>query len=138
MKILRTDFSNGFEVNRYDYPQGIDGINEFIASINNSGKQFIEMRQYDTENCVFPYLVKEDTRKVFLNFSTITTITEEEAEVLSREEYDKRLAVCVQEKCLDCESYKEDLSGDNLTGHRGKLSLDGECYLYTQKSSEQD
>ena len=39
----------------------------------------------------------------------------------------------VSEKCVDCVHYQEDAEGDNLKGHREKISLDGECWGYEKK-----
>ena len=36
-------------------------------------------------------------------------------------------------KCKDCVYYEEDLDGDNMKGHREKLTLDGECWSYQKK-----
>ena len=81
-----------------------------------------------------PYLIKDDVKTVYLNVSKIESVNEAEIDVLSREEYDARLKEVVAEKCVDCEYYTEDTKGDNLKGHREKLSLDGECRYYKKKS----
>ena len=59
--------------------------------------------------------------------------SEEEVTVLCRHDYNVRLEQIVKKKCIDCAYYEEDLEGDNLKGHRGKITLDGECYGYEKK-----
>lgn len=54
--------------------------------------------------------------------------------VLCRSDYDIRLGQAVKKRCLDCVYYEEDLNQDNLKGHRGQLSLDGECLNYEKKN----
>lgn len=44
------------------------------------------------------------------------------------------LRVVIQQKCVDCIHYKENLEGDNAQGHRERLSLDGECWGYEKKT----
>ena len=53
--------------------------------------------------------------------------------VLSHNEYDSRLEQIVKNKCVDCVNYSDDAIGDNLIGHREKISLDGECWAYKKK-----
>ncbi|MCL2696129.1 MAG: hypothetical protein FWE69_07375 [Clostridiales bacterium] len=114
---------------RYAYPHGIHTLADFAAFINNSERAFIPLQQFGERNCVFPFLVEEDKKTVYVNFKTVPTIYEEEVTVLSREEYDRRLEKVVLEKCVECVNYKED-SEDNMRGHRDKLCLDGTCYEF--------
>ena len=127
MKILEIDF------NYYYYPQGITCIEDFIAYVNKHYNSFIELTRFETENCVFPYLIKEETKKIYINIANIDSITEQECTVLSRSDYDTSLTKVIKKKCVDCMHYQEDLEGDNLQGHREKLSLDGECWHYEKK-----
>ena len=128
MKILYIDHSS------YRYPDGMSCIEDFIGYANRHYHSFIELTLFDESNCVFPYLIEEETKQVFINIATMETITEEDVTVLSRSDYDARLAQVVREKCVDCVNYEEDLKGDNLKGHRERLSLDGECWGYEKKS----
>ena len=128
MKIIEIDFME------YMFPEGIDTIEGFIEYLNNNYGSFIPILKFQTENCKFPYLIKDDVKTVYLNVSKIESVNEAEIDVLSRKEYDARLKEVVAEKCVDCEYYTEDTKGDNLKGHREKLSLDGECRYYKKKS----
>ena len=89
------------------------------------------MEMFDTENCNVPYLIKEEASERYVNIAKMTYFREVTATVLTKEEYDLRLKEIVQSKCTGCVSYTEDSEGDNLSGHRGKISLDGKCYWYT-------
>ncbi len=127
MKILEIDSDY------YYYPQGISCIEDFIAYVNEHYNTFIKLTCFETENCAFPYFISEETKPVYVNIATIDKISEAEATVLCRLDYDVRLEQVVKQKCIDCVHYCEDSEGDNLKGHREKLSLDGECWGYEQK-----
>lgn len=125
MKILEIDYEY------YYYPEGITCAKEFIDYVNDHYNSFVELTQFETENCVFPYFVKEETTKVYVNVANLNKIHEVEATILHRLDYDARLKQVVEKKCVDCINYEE---GDDLEGHRDKLSLDGECPLYHKKN----
>lgn len=127
MKILEIDYDY------YYYPKGITCISEFIEYVNMHYNSFVELTQFETENCVFPYLIKEDTTPVYVNIANLNKIQEVEATILCRLDYEVRLEQIVAKKCVDCINYEEELEGDNLEGHRGKLSLDGKCSWYEKK-----
>ncbi len=67
---------------------------------------------------------------VYLNISKMDIISEEDATVLTRAEYDCRLKQVVAEKCVHCSRYSEDCEDDDLHGHRGMISLDGVCCMF--------
>ena len=127
MKILEIDYDY------YYYPQGIGSINAFVELVNKNYNSFIKLIRFETENCAFPYFIKEETKEVYVNVATIEKFSEEEVTVLCRHDYNVRLEQIVKKKCIDCAYYEEDLEGDNLKGHRGKITLDGECYGYEKK-----
>ncbi len=124
MKILSIDYDY------YEYPQNINSLEEFIRLLETSNSAFIKLTQFQTENCCYPYFVKEDVSEIYLNISKMDHIQEEEVTVLTREVYDARLRKIVASKCVHCEQYSEDCEGDNLTGHRSMISLDGECSMF--------
>lgn len=127
MRVINIDYE------RYYYPEEKMSLADFIEVVNKNQNQFIQMKKYNEDNCVFPYLISEEFDFVYLNFSAISKIHEEEAYVLSKKKYDEKLATCVSEKCLDCTNYEEDKDGDNMVGHRDKLCLDGTCRFYQKK-----
>ena len=127
MKILEIDY--GY----YYYPQNISCIDDFIKHVNSNYNSFIKLTHLETENCVFPYFIMEETKEVYVNVATMKKIMETEITVLPRHDYDIRLEQVVKKKCIDCVHYKEDAEGDNLKGHREKISLDGECWEYEKK-----
>ncbi len=127
MKILEIDYDY------YYYPEDCRCIEDFIRYVNEHYNTFICLTRFETENCTFPYLISEETKQIYVNVAAIEKINEEDATVLSRSDYDSRLEQAVKNKCTDCIHYQEDLQGDNLRGHRGKISLDGECWGYEKK-----
>lgn len=128
MKILEIDYDY------YYYPQNISCIDDFIKYANDNYNSFIKLTRFETENCAFPYFIREETKEVYVNIATMEKITEEEVTVLCRLDYDIRLEQVVKKKCVDCVHYEEDAEGDNLKGHREKISLDGECWGYEKKN----
>ena len=127
MKILEIDYDY------YYYPQNISCIDDFIKYANNNYNSFIKLTRFETENCAFPYFIREETKEVYVNVATMEKIIETEITVLPRLDYDIRLEQVVKKKCIDCVHYEEDADGDNLKGHREKISLDGECWGYEKK-----
>ena len=124
----------------YDYymlPEGMESLAEFIGFLNAPHDAFIKLTRFETANCVAPYFVEEDVKTVYLNTAVIPSVNEIEGTVLSRAEYDARLAEVVKSKCVGCTSYYVD-GGDNLEGHRGCLSLDGDCYAFTPKTGDSE
>lgn len=130
MKILEIDFEYFY------YPEGVSDIAEFIEYVNANFNTFISLVQFNTEECVFPYLIKEETKQVFVNVSNIDKIKEVDATILCRVDYDNQLERVVKTKCINCVNYLEDSDGDKMKGHREKLSLDGECWAYEEKDKD--
>lgn len=128
MKILEIDYEY------YYYPKGISCIEDFITYANEHYNTFIALTRFETENCTFPYFISEDTKPVYVNIANIDKISEEDVTVLCRLDYDIRLEQVVKKKCIDCVHYEEDSEGDNLKGHRERISLDGECLGYEKKN----
>ena len=129
MLVLKIDYDY------YKLPQTISTIEAFLSYVNEHYHTFIPLIQYQTANCAFPYLIEEETKTVYVNVAGMEQIYAEEATIIStRKEYDDRLKHVVHEKCIHCKHYEEDACGDNLSGHRDKLTLDGECWLYEKES----
>lgn len=126
MKILEIDYDYHY------YPQGISRIEDFIQDANEHYNTFIELTRLEMDNCLFPYFVGEESKQVFINIATINKISEVEATILCRSDYDTRLAQVVQEKCVNCIHYEEDAceGEDHLKMYRDKISLNGECFGY--------
>ena len=117
------------------FPKGINNITEFIEFLNENYHSFIELEFLIEDGCVAPFYIEEDLKieKQYWNPSNIRLIKEAEASILRRWEYEEKLKKVVSEKCVDCVHYQEDAEGDNLKGHREKISLDGECWGYEKK-----
>ena len=127
MKILEIDYDY------YYYPQDISSLEDFIEYANSHYNSFIKLTQFQTENCVFPYFISEETKEVYLNIANINKFAEEDVTVLPRLDYDIRLEQVVKKNCIDCVNYEEDSECANLKVFREKLSLDGECRGYEKK-----
>ena len=127
MKILNIGYS------RYKYPHDMKILEDFIEYINSKGLSFIQLQQFDEENCVYPFFIEEDIKTVYVNCMNVSEIFEEEITLLNRNEYEHKLEKCIQSKCLECLNYKED-SEDNMRGHRNKLCLDETC-IWFEKST---
>lgn len=127
MKILEIDYDY------YYYPKGCSCLDDFIAYANKNFNSFIKLTRFETQNCKLPYFISEDIKEVYINIAAMEKVTEEDVTVLSRLDYEIRLEQVVKKKCIDCIHYEEDTEGDNLEGHREKLSLDGECWGYEKK-----
>ena len=117
------------------FPKGINNITEFIVFLNENYHSFIELEFLIEEGSVAPFYIEEDLKieKQYWNPSNIRLVKEAEASILRRWEYEEKLKKVVSEKCVDCVHYQEDAEGDNLKGHREKISLDGECWGYEKK-----
>ncbi len=129
MKILVIDYDY------YLYPEELTTIGDFISYANEHYNSFVKFTRFETENCAFPYFIEDDVVEVYINISTIKCFYEAEVTVLTRAEYDVRLAQVVNNKCINCSHYEEDLNGDNLLGHRGQITLDGDCWNFEKKTS---
>ena len=117
------------------FPKGINNITEFIEFLNENYHSFVELEFLTEEGCVAPFFIEDDLKieKQYWNPSNIRLVKEAEASILRRWEYEEKLKKVVSEKCVDCVHYQEDAEGDNLKGHREKISLDGECWGYEKK-----
>ena len=118
------------------FPKGIKNITEFIEFLNENYHSFIELEILIEEGCVAPFYIEEDLKieKQYWNPSNIRLVKEAEASILRRWEYEDKLKKVILEKCVNCVHYEEDAEGDNLKGHREKISLDGECWGYEKKN----
>ena len=118
------------------FPEGINNITEFIEFLNENYHSFVELEFLIEEGCVAPFYIEEDLKieKQYWNPSNIRLVKEAEASILRRWEYEEELKKVISEKCVNCVHYEEDAEGDNLKGHREKISLDGECWGYEKKN----
>jgi hypothetical protein len=124
MKALWIDYSV------YDYPDGCENIDDFIIKANNNYNSFNKVRRYKDDSCCEPYYIAEDTEEVYLNVSHIQEIRECQIQVLSKEEYRKRLTEIVASKCVHCSNYRDHAGDENLEGHWTNINLDGKCNMY--------
>ena len=111
----------------YEFPEGITSIDEFVDYLNEHYHSFIKLKEFLTNNCCEPYFIESEWEWRYLNIAEIRYVRETEMHLLSKEEYERRLAEVVLQKCINCKHYEEDFLGDNLEGHRTMISLDGEC-----------
>lgn len=124
MKLLEIDY------NYYSFPDGIDSLEAFIEYANQHYHSFVKMKIYEENKCVFPHLIEDEYKEVYVNIGQADKISEVEVTLLPRKEYDRRLLEVVKKKCVSCEHFTG-IELDDAT--REKLSLDGECFRYEKK-----
>ena len=90
MKVLEIDYD------KYIYPEGVSTPEEFADYLLSNTGKFIAMRYYTTGHCKDPFFVESDTAVKYINPAMVTVFRECEVTVLSREEYDRRLAEKVE------------------------------------------
>lgn len=123
MKLLAID--SGY----YEFPEGMENLEDFINFVNSCDCRFVKMTEYLEDNCKSPYFIEEDKLTVYINFYTVSAISEVSGvTVLSRAEYKERLREAVRKKCHDCVNFNGDL--DSIDTHFERLSLDGNCWSY--------
>ena len=127
MKGIKIDYGDF-----YEFPEGINSLDAFVSYLNEHYHSFIRLKEYLTDNCREPYFIETEWEWRYLNVAQIGRVAEAEMHLLSKEEYERRLAEVVACKCVNCERYEDDMAGDNLEGHRTMISLDGECYGYSK------
>ena len=128
MKGIKIDYGDF-----YEFPEGMESIEEFVGYLNAHYHSFIKLKEYLTDNCCEPYFIESEWAWRYLNVAQIGRVAEAEMHLLSKEEYEHRLAEVVARKCINCVRYEEDFAGDNLEGHRTMISLDGECCGFERK-----
>ncbi len=123
MKVLEIDYD------KYIYPDGISTPEAFGAYLLAHSGRFIEMRYFSGDNCVAPYYIEGETGSKFINPAMVSVFRECEVTVLSRGEYDRRLADLEKNRCVHCAKYKMNgcECGDNI---RDNLCLDGKCWHF--------
>lgn len=120
------------EMTVYQYPEGITSLDAFMQFVNATRGRFIPLYRFDTKNCVSPYYIEEDKTCIYVNFSAISTVEEEEIHVLSKAEYDIRLNELIESKCTYCVHNNEDMKETDLKSYRNNLCLDGNCFLFEE------
>jgi hypothetical protein len=78
MKILEIDYDY------YYYPQDISCIDDFIKYANGHYNSFIKLTRFETENCVFPYFIKEETKDVKPSQKEVKTSTAKSTKTASK------------------------------------------------------
>lgn len=126
MKILNIDNY------RYRYPPGFTTLDGFVGFLSNTKDKFFSMVEFNECECMFPFLIAEDIKTVFINLTRIFSVFEEEVTVLNKSEYNKRLVECSQTLCVYCEYYEGDILDKSMEGCRGALCLDGTCSSYSE------
>lgn len=131
MKNVNTICINNY--NYCKYPEGINGIEEFIKYLNKSSDKFIKLEVYDEKDCVEPFFIDGETKVDFFNIALIREIREAEIYVLNKEEYDERLKEVIAEKCIHCVNYSENVCEEDFESHRSHIDLNGKCYGFEKK-----
>jgi len=127
----------------YLFPDSITNIDDFLKWVNVQEEQFVPLKSLrrfaDDESgnqCAFPYFIEDFVREEYLNFARVEKIAEIEVIILPREEYDKRIKLAFEEKCVNCINYSKDKKDCTLSPYRGYLSPDGNCFDYEENVEE--
>lgn len=119
----------------YLYPDSSMSLEDFVKYANTHMGRLVPMIMLKEEKCSHPFYIEEEKKLYYLNPSKIETVTEEEVTVLSRMEYNKRLQTLINDVCMNCVSYEEDMEND-CEGIREKMCLDGKCWDFVSAEDE--
>ncbi len=123
------------ECERYYYPESILTLDAFVEYADAHRHKLIPLYMLATDNCVHPFYIEEEKKLCYLNVSSVSSISEDDVEVLSRSEYENRLRQVINAFCIHCVSYEEDSNSDHLknfmkgcasTGHAGPMKRSGD------------
>lgn len=133
MKSLKVAVINN--INYCKFPEEVNDIKEFIEFLNKNYNSFFELEFLVEEGCVAPFFIEEDlkTETQYWNASSIRLVKESEVSILRRWEYEEKLKKVIQEKCVHCIYYSEEVCEENLKSHIEHIDLIGECYGFEQK-----
>ena len=115
-------------------PEGVQDMDSLLEYLNKNYNSFIKMNVWDDSKSVAPYFVEGTLKEQIKNVSSIDNAKIVDIQICSEKEYLERLLDVIKKKCIDCEHFEGDMVVDDST--RQKLSLDGECFLYTKKQDE--
>ncbi len=117
------------------FPEKINSITEFVELLNDNYHSFVELETFSDEGCIPPFFVEEElkTEKKYWNPSHIRLVSEDEVMILPRCEYEEKLKKVVQEKCIHCMYYSEDLCEEDYKPYIEHIDLNGECYAFEKK-----
>ena len=117
------------------FPKGINNIKDFIEFLNENYHSFVELEFLIEEGCVAPFYIEEDLKieKQYWNPSNIRLVKEAETSILRRGEYKEKLEKVIQEKCVNCIHYSDDVCDEDYKSFIEHIDLNGECYGYERK-----
>ena len=117
------------------FPEGICNIEAFIKYLNENYHSFVELEFLIEEGCVAPFYIEEDlkTEKQYWNPSNIRLVKEAEVFILRRWEYKEKLEKVIQEKCINCIHYSDNVCDEDYKSFIENIDLNGECYGYEMK-----
>ena len=123
-------------IHYFKFPEGINDIKGFIEFINKNYHSFSELELFIDEGCVAPFFIEEDlkTETQYWNPSNIRQIQESEITILRRYDYEEKLKKVIQERCVHCIHYSEDLCQEDFKSHIENINLNGKCYGFEGKT----
>ena len=133
MKKLKVALVNN--INYCKFPDGIDNIKDFISFLNQNYNSYFEIEVLIEEGCVAPFFIEEDlkTEKQYWNSSHIRLVKDSEVMILSRQEYNEKLEKVINEKCIHCVHYSDNVCDEDLKSFIEHIDLNGECYGFEKK-----
>lgn len=131
MKVL---YFNGLD-EHYLYPNGVNSACDFAEYLEKNDAKFLKLRRLFEKNCVAPYYILEEIKKVYVSVNHIDEFYEKEVVVLDEKEYNKMLENIKKKLCCKCEDRDECLS-DPKQEFRCKICLDGSCDEFFEEDDE--
>lgn len=116
----------------YALPAGVSDIDDMLDFVNENINRYVKLFKIGCHDCIYPFLIEEfvEYTPVCINFANFNGFETTEAYVLTKEEYDERLAQLIDENCHDCINYED---GDDIDSHRNHMCLNGFCPEYRSK-----
>lgn len=112
-------------------PEGVHDVDSLLEYFNKNYNSFVKLNVWDDSKTVAPYFIEDSLKEEIRNVSSINNANIVDIHTHSEKEYLERLLEAMKKKCIDCEHFEGEMIIDD--GTRKKLSLDGECFLYTKK-----
>lgn len=135
LKVIKTD-----DFNSLLFPAGINSLDEFVEKVLTVSDGFIKMQMLSDDAGTEPFYLKEDIKDIYVNFNNVSTLTEEEAIILSVNEFEQNLKPFVDEICQGCMLEGNPETGcDKIINKRDKIDIiEGECFLYQDADDFED
>ena len=123
------------EVEFYLYPDGVSTLDEFVENVVKPSNGLVKMKYLNDDAGTAPFFIRDDIKTVYVNFSNITTLEEEEVMLLSDAEFEDQLEPFTLDICEGCVfDGNPDTGCDRILTKRDKIDiLEETCVLYASE-----